>query len=258
MQLKSQVASLYIVTEDHKEKLQQANSLSHKLLEDQTALEDGLNRLRIKSASTESKQAALAEEFSLQLSSEHRLTRADLKELFELSEAIKGTSKVILRENEVVRKDFECTKNVLSSELQRLRTENELLLRENERIYERARDIESLFNKVNVEYQRVAKNQRAAESVPRLAFKPHSERPTPKEMPLALPSQGLHTTMVNYRRNVQAKRLKNVYRLSSMSEAMNNSRTERFEAVEEVEYGNRLDRVKHEGVALNRLKMAFE
>jgi len=257
MQLKSQVESLYMAVEDHKEKLVKGKQTDDKLIKDQGVLEEGLNKVKAKCSLVEYKQIALTEKFNFQISDENKLTKVDLKEIFELSEVIKETSKIILKENEVVKKDFNTIKNILNIELQRLKTENELLLRENKRIYERTRNIESLFNKMNEEYKGVAKNQRGIESVPRMIInKTRLDKPTSKDALLVYPNQTLYTRMTNNIRNIQIRKLKNAHRLSSMSEVMNNTRTERFDSQEEIEYGG--DKVKNERIALNNLKVAYK
>ena len=230
---------------------------------------EGLTQIKVKHAGLESKHASLAADVEFQMKDENKITKDDVKKLYELGEAIKGTAKIIFSESSSMRRDFEATKGILDSEINRLRSENEMLLREYERLYENNRNTESTFKQFKEECKYLINDLKNNKSNPngndtfsrisnldsnRLG-KTFGVKPILKEIAWGFSKPIVCSTKTTCRRNIRVQKLLN-NRLSSMSESLNNSRTDKFESADD--NSDKIDKQKLEYLKLNRFKVEFE
>ena len=86
----------------------------------------------------------------------------EISKIMEATDNVKIATDLIFKENREMKKEVNSIKVGLESELQLLRSENELLLREHKRIYGKNRDVEGAFMHLIDEYKTTQGNKQKA------------------------------------------------------------------------------------------------
>jgi len=250
-------------------------------------LEGAIELIRKKFAFLESKQLMLATEFTEKNSVGAGIEQGNNKKLLEMAESVKNASSIIYKENAVLKKYFDETKNSLENELQKLRSENELVIKEFERMYGKNREMEVAYNGIKeefkgiIEYEQKNKFNKTKEPFANISFTSNlnstninnlsinsgngtfigsCRRQPSKDFAIITPKQPLlDLTRTAPKVSVRARRFKES---SNISDYVNLSTTERDNKIEirDKRSGTAYGKmgITNEKPSLNRFKMLME
>ncbi len=81
------------------------------------------------------------------------IDKGEEKRYFEVAEDVRDKASTIIRENIIIRKEFDEIRASLEGEIVRLRSENELIMKEYERMYEQNRETEARIARLQEDYK---------------------------------------------------------------------------------------------------------
>lgn len=119
------------------------------------SIRSSFKELKGRCAFVEVSQSALKNQFAQYRSNSQDVKESEMRRIVETSESVKLTADLIFKENAIIKKDINSIKSSLEGELQLLRSENESLLREHDRIYGKNRDVEGAFMHLIDEYKSI-------------------------------------------------------------------------------------------------------
>ena len=229
--------------------------------------EETVDQLWKKHIFLESKQHSLSEKL-VEVNKEEQEVNKDEAKALDIEERIKAASRFLFKENEEMKKYFNKTKTELEVQIQRLKTENDLLLREHKRIYEDNRKIESRFSKLKKDctslvnapiHSKTFYLHKQYDSL-KIPLTSGSDRMVPKQLTenqelnvMYIPKQSSEP----YKINVQARKYKTLYKPVNVSDYLDKSFS--YERPKEERSSTRIEhRRQGDKLSLNRFKMIVD